>query len=354
MTKPCALIMAGGTGGHIFPALALAQALEKSGWHIVWLGTANGMEHQQAKRHGLAFEAIEFSGVRGKGLLRWLKMPLELVRALLQAKRIVKRHRPQVCVGFGGYVTVPGGLAAWLSRVPLLIHEQNAIAGMGNRCLSALARQSFTAFPNALKDARCVGNPLRDAFVQQATPRQRLQGRSGPLHLLVVGGSLGAAALNTLVPQALALLPEGQRPVVVHQCGEKSQLSVAQHYASLGVVAQVVPFIDDPATAYAQADVLICRAGASTVMELAAIGVAALYVPFPHAVDDHQTANARYITEAGGGWLRPQQQLDATALAQWLSSLSRAQLIQVAEFAHAKRQLGAVQAMTQLCEELRA
>lgn len=354
MSQACALIMAGGTGGHIFPALALAQALQASGWKIVWLGAVNGMEQQQATRHGLIFEAIDFSGVRGKGLLRWMKLPAQLLRAVVQARRIVKRHRPQVCLGFGGYVTVPGGMAAWLSRVPLCIHEQNAIAGMGNRVLAKLARQSFTAFPNVLPAARCVGNPLRAAFLQHAEPQQRLRDRSGPLRLLVVGGSLGAQALNTLVPQALALLPQDKRPAVTHQSGEKGLEALKQLYETLGVAAEVLPFIEEPATAYAQADVVICRAGASTVMELAALGVAALYVPFPFAVDDHQTANARYITDAGGGWLRQQDQLDAAGLAQWLDALDRQALIGVAQHAYTKRQLGAVEAMTQLCEELRA
>lgn len=350
-TARVALVMAGGTGGHIFPALAVAQALRSAGWRVHWLGAPDSMEAQRVPPHGFAFEAIEFGGVRGKGALGWLRLPLRLARALWQSLRVMRRVQPAVVLGFGGYIGFPGGVLARVLGKRLGLHEQNAVAGMVNRVLCRLADQTWTAFPDVLPGAAWVGNPLRTAFVQQPPPAARFEGRSGPLRLLVVGGSLGAQALNEVLPLALALVPLAQRPQVLHQSGEKHLATLQARYAAAGVQAQAVAFIDDTAHAFADADVVICRAGASTVTELAAVGAAALFVPFAHAVDDHQSANARFLVDAGGGWLTPQSALTPQALAQWLQGLSRPQLQEAAQCAHGQRQTQATQAVVAICEE---
>ncbi len=252
---------------------------------------------------GFPFETIDFSGVRGKGLLTLALLPLRLLKAFAQAWAVVRRVRPDVVIGLGGYISFPGGMMAALAGKPLILHEQNSVAGMANKVLANVASRVFCAFPNALPGAQWVGNPLRQAFLQQPPPAERFAGRSGPLRILVVGGSLGAKALNDTVPQALALIPPEQRPQVRHQSGAKQIQALRASYAAAGVQAELTPFIDDTASAYAQADLVICRAGASTVTELAAVGAAAIYVPFPHAVDDHQTTNARFVVDAGGGWV---------------------------------------------------
>lgn len=351
--RPVALIMAGGTGGHIFPGLAVAHALREAGWQVHWLGAPASMEERIVTAQGLDFSAIGFAGVRGKGLWRLVRTPLQLLRATVQALAVLRRVRADVVLGMGGYITVPGGLAAALCRVPLLLHEQNSVPGMANRLLARVARQVFTAFPNVLGPrAQWVGNPLRAQFLGQPSVQERFEGRSGPLRLLVVGGSLGAQALNDIVPRALALLPEAQRPGVTHQSGEKHIDALRSAYARAGVQATLLPFIEDMAGAFAQADLILCRAGASTVTEIAAVGAAAMFVPFPHAVDDHQSANARFLSDRGAAWLLPQSQLTAEALAQQLRSLQRGQLQDVAGKAHALRQTDAVQRMTQYCAAL--
>lgn len=351
--RPMALIMAGGTGGHIFPGLAVARALREAGWQVHWLGAPASMEERIVTAQGLDFSAIGFAGVRGKGLWRLLQTPLQLLRAIVQARAVLRRVRADVVLGMGGYITVPGGLAAALCRVPLLLHEQNSVPGMANRLLARVARQVFTAFPNVLgPSAQWVGNPLRAEFLGQSTVQERFEGRSGPLRLLVVGGSLGAQALNDTVPQALALLPEAERPNVIHQSGEKHIDALHSAYARAGVRATLVPFIEDMAGAFAQADLILCRAGASTVTEIAAVGAAAMFVPFPHAVDDHQSANARFLSDQGAAWLLPQSQLTAEGLAQQLRSLRRDQLRDMAGKAHTLRQTGAVRRMTEYCNAL--
>jgi len=293
-TAPCALVMAGGTGGHIFPGLAVAQALRAQGWQVHWLGAPASMESRLVPPRGFAFEPVAFSGVRGKGLATLALLPLRLMRACWQSLQVLARVRPDVVLGFGGYISLPGGLMAWLRRTPLVLHEQNSVAGAANKVLARLARRVFSAFPKALAGAQHVGNPLRAEFLQQALPEQRFGGRSGPLQILVLGGSLGAQALNRIVPQALAQLPAAQRPIVLHQSGEQHIDALRSAYAQAGVQAELTPFIDDTASAMARADLIICRAGASTVTEIAAVGAAALFVPFPAAVDDHQTHNARF------------------------------------------------------------
>jgi UDP-N-acetylglucosamine--N-acetylmuramyl-(pentapeptide) pyrophosphoryl-undecaprenol N-acetylglucosamine transferase len=257
-----------------------------------------------------------------------------------------------VVVGLGGYITFPAGMVSAMLGKPLVLHEQNSVAGMANKVLAAVARRTFSAFPSVLKQASWIGNPLREAFLQKPTPAQRFEGRTGPLKVLVVGGSLGAKALNDIVPKALALIPAATRPNVVHQSGAKQIDELRANYAAAGVQAELTPFIDDTAQAFADADLVICRAGASTVTELAAVGAAALYVPFPHAVDDHQTTNARFIVDAGGGWLVQQRDLTPEDLAQRMQGLDRAELLRKAQAAHAVARTNATADMVQACEEL--
>jgi UDP-N-acetylglucosamine--N-acetylmuramyl-(pentapeptide) pyrophosphoryl-undecaprenol N-acetylglucosamine transferase len=354
MTQKCALVMAGGTGGHIFPGLAVAEALREAGWRVHWLGAPDSMESQLVPPRGFAFEAVAFGGVRGKGLTTLAFLPLKLLRAFWQSLQVVRRVKPDVVLGLGGYITFPGGMMASLWGKPLVLHEQNSVAGLANKVLAQLADRVFTAFPGVFKTGQWVGNPLRRAFTEQATPAERFAGRSGPLRVLVVGGSLGAKALNDIVPQALALMPEATRPQVIHQSGAKQIEALRANYANAGVQAELTPFIDDTATAFAQADLVICRAGASTVTELAAVGVAALFVPFPFAVDDHQTTNAQFLVAHGGGWLLPQAELTAQSLAERLSGLSRDTLQDVAQKAHVQKKTNATREVVMACEELAA
>lgn len=350
--QPCALIMAGGTGGHIFPGLAVAEALRERGWRVHWLGAPGSMESRLVPPRGFALETIDFGGVRGKGPLTLALLPLRLLRAFWQSIQVVRRVQPDVLVGLGGYITFPGGMMGVLLGRPLVLHEQNSVAGMANKVLAGVADRVFTAFPGAMPKAAWVGNPLRAAFLQQPPPAERFHGRSGPLRLLVVGGSLGAQALNRVVPQALALLPEAERPQVLHQSGEKQIDALRAAYAEAGVQADLTPFIDDTASAYARADLVIARAGASTVTELAAVGAAAVFVPFPAAVDDHQTTNGRFLVDAGAAWLEPQAGLTPQKLAHLLQSVNRAQLLGMAERARAQCKPGAVDAVVAACHEL--
>jgi len=350
----CALIMAGGTGGHIFPGLAVAEALRFKGWRVHWLGAPGSMESRLVPQRGFALETVDFSGVRGKGLRTLFLLPLRLLRALWQSLQVLRRVRPDVVVGLGGYITFPAGMVAALLGKPLVLHEQNSVPGLANRILSRVAVRVFTAFPGVLARGQWVGNPLRSEFLNQPGPEQRFAGRSGPLRLLVLGGSLGARALNTVVPQALALVPQAARPVVTHQSGEKQILELRANYASAGVRATLTPFIDNTAQAIADADLVVCRAGASTVSEIAAIGAAALFVPFPFAVDDHQTRNARFLVDAGAGWLVPQAALTPEALARLLQTTDRAALQAIAAKAKALEKTAATDAVVAACEEVAA
>ena len=352
MTSPCALIMAGGTGGHIFPGLAVAEALRERGWRVHWLGAPESMESRIVPPRGFTLETIDFGGVRGKGLVTLALLPLRLLRAFWQALQVVRRVKPDVVVGLGGYISFPGGMMGVLAGKPLVLHEQNSVAGMANRVLAGVADRVFTAFPNVFKKAQWVGNPLRAPFLQQPTPAERFTGRSGPLRLLVVGGSLGAKALNDVVPQALALLPEQQQPRVTHQSGEKQIDALRANYVAAGVQAELTPFIEDTAQAFADADLIVCRSGASTVTEIAAVGAAALFVPFPAAVDDHQTTNARFLVEADAAWLVPQPELTPQRLAQTLQTVQRDQLQAMAEKALQMKKTEAVAAVVSACEQL--
>ncbi|UXC16556.1 undecaprenyldiphospho-muramoylpentapeptide beta-N-acetylglucosaminyltransferase [Comamonas squillarum] len=352
MSGKTALIMAGGTGGHIFPGLAVAQELRSRGWTVHWLGAPDSMEERLVPPQGFALERVAFSGVRGKGLMSLVGMPLRLLKALQQARAVLRKVRPDVVVGMGGYITVPGGLAAKLAGVPIVLHEQNSVPGMANKLLARMAQRVFSAFPHAIAGGQWVGNPLRAEFLQQPEPAERFAGRSGPLQLLVVGGSLGAKALNEVVPRALALMAPEARPVVTHQSGAKQIDALQANYAAAGVQASLTPFIDDAAKAYADADVIVCRAGASTVTELAAVGAAAVFVPFPAAVDDHQTANARFLVDAGAGWLVQQSVLTPENLAQMLENMQRAGLVDMAQKAKKMQKLEAARAVADACVEV--
>jgi UDP-N-acetylglucosamine--N-acetylmuramyl-(pentapeptide) pyrophosphoryl-undecaprenol N-acetylglucosamine transferase len=344
--------MAGGTGGHIFPGLAVAEALRERAWRVHWLGAPASMESQLVPPRGFPFETISFGGVRGKGVKTLVFLPLRLLKAFWQSVAVVRRVKPDVVIGLGGYITFPAGMMSVLLGKPLVLHEQNSIAGMANRILAGVADRVFTAFPNVMKKAAWVGNPLRAGFLAQPAPQERLGSRTGPLRLLVVGGSLGARALNETVPRALALLPADARPQVVHQSGAKQIDELRANYAAAGVQAELTPFIEDTAQAYAQADLIVCRAGASTVTEIAAVGCAAVFVPFPSAVDDHQTTNAKFLVDAGGGWLVQQRDLTPEWLAELLRTVERAELIRRASAAKSMEKTRATAEVVAACEEL--
>ena len=355
----CALVMAGGTGGHIFPGLAVAEALRDKGWRVHWLGGKGSVEHpsmesQLVPPRGFALETIDFSGVRGKGLGTLAFLPMRLLKAFWQSIQVIRRVKPNVVVGLGGYIAFPAGMMSVLLGKPLVLHEQNSVAGLVNKILAGVADRVFTAFPNVLKNAEWVGNPLRAAFTAQADPATRFAGRSGPLHVLVVGGSLGAAALNSIVPTALALVPLERRPVVTHQSGARQIDALRAHYQAAGVDATLTPFIEDTAGAFAAADLIICRAGASTVTEIAAVGAAALFVPFPSAVDDHQTTNARFLVDQGAGWLVQQHDLSPEKLAEMLQKVERLALMERGLKAKTMQKTEAAARIVAACEELAA
>ncbi len=349
------MVMAGGTGGHIFPALAVAQWLREAGWKVIWLGSPRGMEASIVPQHGFELEPVRFSGVRGKGALRLLRLPIELNFAFWQCARAIFRWRPDVVLGMGGYIAFPGGMMASLLRRPLVIHEQNSVPGLANRVLSRVADRVLCAFPDALGKSvasEWTGNPVRASITQVAPPETRFAERSGPLRLLVIGGSLGAQALNACVPAALARMPAGQRPIVVHQSGRDHIETLKGHYAQAGVQATLVAFIDDMAARYAEADLVIARAGATTVAELACAGLAAVLVPFPHAVDDHQTVNAGFLVARGAAWLIPQGELTPERLARELAAITRAQLLVMAGKARAVGKPEATRRVAEVCMEL--
>lgn len=354
-----ALVMAGGTGGHIFPGLAVAHALRAQGWQVFWLGARGtsvrpSMETELVPPQGFAMETIAFGGLRGKGPVALALLPLRLLRAFWQSIGVLRRVKPDVVVGLGGYITFPGGLMAVLLGKPLILHEQNSVAGLANKVLSRVADRVYTAFPGVMAGATWVGNPLRAAFLNQPGPVERFAGRTGPLNLLVVGGSLGAKALNEIVPQALSLMPAQSRPMVRHQSGSKQLDALRANYAAVGVAAELVPFIDDTAQAFADADLVICRAGASTVTEIAAVGAAALFVPFPFAVDDHQTTNARFLSDQDGGWWIAQAQLTPQRLADMLLKIERLTLVNKGLKAKMMQKLDATTQIVAACEELSA
>jgi UDP-N-acetylglucosamine--N-acetylmuramyl-(pentapeptide) pyrophosphoryl-undecaprenol N-acetylglucosamine transferase len=342
--------MAGGTGGHVFPGLAVAEELRAAGGEVVWMGSRAGMEARLVPAHGYRMAWVRAAALRGKGALAALLLPLHLLVGFAQAARAIFRLRPDVVLGMGGYVAFPGGMMASLLARPLAVHEQNAVAGLTNRVLARLADKAMTAFPGALPGAEWTGNPVRSEIAALAAPEARFGGRAGPLRLLVVGGSLGASALNDCVPKALALLEP--RPIVVHQSGEKHLESLRAGYRAAGVEGELLPFIDDMARRYAQADLVVCRAGAITVAELCAGGMASVLVPFPHAVDDHQTANARFLAERGAAIPLPQSELTPQRLAETLRTLDRPRLLDMARRARALARPEAARLVAARCMEL--
>ena len=346
------LVMAGGTGGHVFPGLAVADYLHARGWRVVWMGNQEGMEAKLVPARGYEMAWVRFAALRGKGLLRKLLLPVNLLRAFGQALGALSRVKPNVVLGMGGYVTFPGGMMAALTGRPLVVHEQNSVAGLANRVLAGVADRILSGFPGVLRQGEWAGNPVRAEIAALPLPAQRYAGRSGPLDVLVVGGSLGARALNEAVPRALALLQLAERPRVTHQSGAKQIDDLRAAYAAAGVEAQLLPFIDDMAARYAAADLVVCRAGALTIAELAAAGVASVLVPFPQAVDDHQTGNARFLSEAGAAILLPQRELTPEKLAALLRELTREKLAAMAEKARALAKPEATRAVAEVCMEV--
>ena len=346
------MIMAGGTGGHVFPALAVAKYLSAQGWRVVWLGAKTGMEATLVPKHGYEMAWVRFSGLRGKGIVRAALLPFNLLIAFWQSARAILARRPDVVLGMGGYISFPGGMMASLLMRPLAIHEQNSVAGLANKVLARLADRVLQAFPDALPGAQLSGNPVRGEIAALAPPRARFAARAGRLKLLVLGGSLGAQALNETLPQALALLPEELRPEVTHQAGAKHIETLRAAYAAAGVRAEALDFIDDMAKRYGEADLVICRAGALTVAELACAGVAGILVPYPHAVDDHQTTNAKFLSARGAAILLPQPELSAQRLADLLRGLTRERLLEMAEKARALGKPDATEAVARACMEL--
>ena len=357
MTEPRRfLMMAGGTGGHVFPALATARALQERGHEVYWLGASGGMEERLVGNTDIPLSTIHISGLRGKGKLALLLAPFRLMRALGEAWTLLRRINPDCVVGMGGFVTGPGGVAAWMQRRPLVVHEQNAVAGMTNRWLTRFAETALEAFPGSFGDkviTRCTGNPVRKDVAGLLEPAERFAGRTGPVRILVVGGSLGAQVFNEQLPRALALLPEADRPQVRHQCGEKNLEAAQQSYDAAGVKASVEPFIADMAEAYAWADLVVCRAGALTVSELCAAGVGAILVPFPHAVDDHQTRNGQHMVKAGAAILVPQPRFTPEALADTLKGLSgdREKILGMAQAARSLARPDATERVVNYCLE---
>jgi UDP-N-acetylglucosamine--N-acetylmuramyl-(pentapeptide) pyrophosphoryl-undecaprenol N-acetylglucosamine transferase len=348
--------MAGGTGGHVYPALAVARALQEHSREIIWLGTHRGLESRVVPEAGIQLEWISVTGLRRKGVLALLAAPLRLSVALLQSLRVMQKHRPAAVLGMGGFVSGPGGLAAWLTRRPLVIHEQNAVAGLTNRLLARLARVVLQAFPGSFSPpmgATTVGNPVRAEIAALAHPDSRFAGREGPIRLLVLGGSQGALALNRLVPAALARLPVALRPTVIHQTGQRTLDAARDAYRENGIDVQLKPFIDDMADAYGWADLVVCRAGALTIAELCAAGLPAILVPYPAAVDDHQTSNARPLVDAGAAALLQEHSMSDESLAgllkSWLSG--RAELLEHARKARALAMPDALRTITDICLE---
>jgi UDP-N-acetylglucosamine--N-acetylmuramyl-(pentapeptide) pyrophosphoryl-undecaprenol N-acetylglucosamine transferase len=333
------LIAAAGTGGHIFPGLAIAEALKLNGWNVTWLGTKVGMENRLVPQRNLPFESIDFGGTRGKGFSTWLLMPFRLIKACIDCGFIIAKTKPNLVIGFGGYVTLPAGLAARSLGKPLMIHEQNSVIGLSNKVLANFTKHVFTAFPNVIGKAVVSGNPLRAEFLSAGEPALRFENRTGPLRILIVGGSLGAKFLNETVPNA-------------HQSGIDQFDALKKLYETLNLDAKVVPFIDNTAEAFASADLIICRAGASTVTEIAAVGAAAMFVPLPSAVDDHQTQNAMYLVRNEAAWLQPQSELTPEKMANEILRMDRDILLKAAKKSKKMYIPNTINMIVDACEEL--
>jgi len=348
------LVMAGGTGGHVFPGLAVADLLKSRGWNVVWMGNPDGMEAKLVPSRGYEMAWVRFGALRGKGLLRKLLLPVSLLSGFWQAWKEIRRVKPDVVLGMGGYISFPGGMMAVLAGCPLVIHEQNSIAGLANRVLAKVATRVVCGFPKVLPKSFWAGNPVRPEIAQMREPAERFADRASdtkiPLHLLVLGGSLGATAINEMVPKGLALIAEEERPQVVHQAGGRHLDKLIESYAAAGVQASCIAFIDDMAGAYEWADLVLCRSGALTVAELAAAGVASILVPFPSAVDDHQTYNAKFLASAGGAILMPQGDMTAETVS-LIRNYTHGQMLQMAERARAMAKPEATAEVARICEE---
>lgn len=356
MAARTVLIMAGGTGGHVFPGLAVAHYLTAAGWRVVWLGTKSGMETVLVPQHGYEMEVINFTGVRGKKAITWLILPFRLLLAFWQSASVIFRVRPDVVLGMGGYPTFPGGMMAVLLSKPLIIHEQNSIPGLTNKVLAKLADKILLAFPGTIRGAGenviFAGNPVREEILQVEEPEKRYAGRKGKLKLLVVGGSRGAQALNMIVPQALKLMPKDKRPLVTHQAGGNHLEVLRKNYEEADVDARLVEFIDDMAAYYAESDLVLCRAGALTIAELTAVGVASILVPFPYAVDDHQTSNAKFLSENHAAVLLPQEKMLPQSLKEILLDSTREKLLAMATAARGLAKTDATRIVAEACVEM--
>lgn len=350
------LVVAGGTGGHVFPALAVAQQLRDQGVTVTWLGTRQGLEAKVVPAAGIAIDWVTIRGLRGAGVLAWLLLPFRLAAAMWQSWRVLRQRRPDAVLAMGGFVSGPAGLVTWLSRRPLLIHEQNAVAGLTNRWLALVADVVMSGFPDAsgvLPGARHVGNPVRAEIARIAAPEQRLGGRLGPLRVLVIGGSRGAHVFNKVLPQAVALIKPERRPEVWHQAGRGQGPTVEHAYQTVTDTARVAEFIDDMARAYAWADVVVCRAGAMTLAEITVAGLAAILVPYPYAADDHQTANAQFLSERDAAILLPETECSPARLAELLAGFAGQHevLLKMASNARACAMPDAADMVAQLCVE---
>jgi UDP-N-acetylglucosamine--N-acetylmuramyl-(pentapeptide) pyrophosphoryl-undecaprenol N-acetylglucosamine transferase len=346
------MVMAGGTGGHVYPAMAVADYLKAQGWRIVWLATEGGMENRLIEGKGYQKAIITMQGVRGKGLLGWLLLPIKLLKALRQSYQAIRQYQPNVVLGMGGFAAFPGGLMARFLAKPLVIHEQNSVAGLTNKLMAKIATRVLAAFPGALNKALVLGNPVRADIATMADPEVRFAEHQGALNILVVGGSLGAQALNELIPQALANIPKVSRPIVIHQAGVKHIGALEANYQKHGVSADCRAFIDNMAEIYAQADFVICRAGAMTIAELSAVGLGSLLVPFPYAVDDHQTTNAAYLAENNAAFLIQQKELTVDKLVQVFLQLTRNQCLKMAKQARALGKPDATANVANVCMEV--
>ncbi|MBU2897003.1 undecaprenyldiphospho-muramoylpentapeptide beta-N-acetylglucosaminyltransferase [Vibrio hepatarius] len=333
------MVMAGGTGGHVFPGLAVAKKLQQHGWDIRWLGTADRMEAELVPKHGIEIDFIKVKGLRGQGILRLIQAPFQIINAIFQARRHIKSWRPDVVLGMGGYVSGPGGVAARILGVPVVLHEQNAVAGLTNQCLSRIASKVFQAFPGAFPNAEVVGNPVREDVVALSSPDQRMAERKGNIRILVMGGSQGAQILNRIMPEVMARLSMGYE--IRHQAGKNRQVEVASLYQQYQIEHfDVVEFIDDVAGAYAWADILICRSGALTVSEVAAAGLGAVFIPFMHK-DRQQALNADHLVECGAAKMIEQPELTVDKLTQQIQQLDRQRLLEMANRARSTARLDA-------------
>ncbi len=347
--------MAGGTGGHVFPALAVADYMKVSGWRVVWLGTKGGMEEILVPQKGYDIEIMDFSGLRGKNLMVWFLLPLRLLLAFWQSAKVLFQIRPDVVLGMGGYPAFPGGIMASLLNKPLLIHEQNSVPGLANKILAKFADKVLLGFPNAIRNEKKIifsGNPVRKEISQLDIPDKRYAERSGKLKLLIIGGSLGAQVLNTIVPKMLKLIPDHMRPLVTHQAGRKHLETLKKNYAEAGVEGELLVFIENIAVQYADCDLVICRAGALTIAELTAAGIASILVPFPYAVDDHQTSNAKFLSDKDAAVLLPQNELTPQGLAQLLMEFTREKLLGMAMKARELARPDATRLVAEACMEM--